>query len=192
MKRQDIIHFSTFGDAKASVVERFNCTLKERLYRYFTVKNTLSYLPVLKDLVMGYNRSYHRSIKMAPDQVTVKNEEQVWKNLYAKRLKGKPVKPTLKVEDRVRLNKKYRIFKNGYLPGWTEEVFVVSQAISGVVPTYKINEWDGTPVDGTFYKQDLQKVTVKDDDLFRVEKIVKRKGDKVLVRWKGWPDKYDS
>ena len=76
--------------------------------------------------------------------------------------------------------------------GWTEEVFVVSQAMSGVVPTYKIQEWDGTSVEGTFYHQDLQKVTVKDDDLFRVEKIVKRKGDKVLVRWKSWPDKYDS
>ena len=111
MKRKDIVHFSTFGDTKASVVERFNRTLKERLYRYFTVKNTLSYLPVLKDLVMGYNRSYHRSIKMAPIKVTVKNEEQVWKNLYAKRLKAKPVKPNLKVGDRVRLNKKYRIFK---------------------------------------------------------------------------------
>ena len=39
-------------------------------------------------------------------------------------------------------------------------------------------------------RQDLQKVTVEDDDLFRINKIVKRKGDKVLVRWKGWPDKY--
>ena len=192
MKQRDIVHFSTSGDTKASVVERFNRTLKERLYRYFTVKNTLKYLPVLKDLVMGYNRSYHRSIKMAPDQVTVQNEEQVWKNLYVKRLKVKRTRPTLKVGDRVRLNKKYRIFKKGYLPGWTEEVFVVARAVAGVVPYYKIHEWDGTPVEGTFYAQDLQKVTVKDDDLFRVEKIVKRKGDKVLVRWKGWPDKYDS
>ena len=56
--------------------------------------------------------------------------------------------------------------------------------MSGVVPTYKIDEWDGTPVEGTFYAEDVQKVNVKDDDLFRIEKIVKRKGDKVLVRWK--------
>ena len=110
MKRKDIVHFSTFGDTKTSVVERFNRTLKERLYRYFTVKNTLKYLPVLKDLVMGYNRSYHRSIKMAPIKVSVSNEEQVWKKLYAQRLTGKRAKPTLKVDDRVRLNKKYRIF----------------------------------------------------------------------------------
>ena len=101
-------------------------------------------------------------------------------------------KPKLKVGDRIRLNKKYRVFKKGYLPGWTEEVFVVTRVMRGVVPKYKINQWDGTPVKGTFYAQDLQKVTVMDDDLFRVEKIVKRKGDKVLLRWKGWPNKYDS
>ena len=94
------------------------------MYRYFTVKNTLSFLPVLKDLVMGYNHSYHRSIKMAPVKVTVRNEEQVWKNLYTQRLNAKRILPKLKVGDRVRLYKKFRQFKKGYLPGWTEEVGV--------------------------------------------------------------------
>ena len=101
MKRRDIRHFSTSGDTKGSVIERFNRTLKKRMYRYFTVKNTLSYLPVLKDLVTGYNRSYHRSIKMAPEKVTLKNELPVWKTLYAHGLKEGKKKPTLKVGDRV-------------------------------------------------------------------------------------------
>ena len=61
-----------------------------------------------------------------------------------------------------------------------------------MVPRYKLNEWDGTSLRGTFYAEVLQKVTARDDDLFRVEKIVRRKGDKVLVWWKGWPDKYNS
>ena len=192
MKRKDIRHFSTSGDTKASVIERFNRTLKKHMYRYFTVKNTLNFLPVLKDLVTGYNRSYHWSIKMAPVKVTVRNEEQVWKNLYANRLNAKRILPKLKVRDRVRVNKKYRIFKKGYLPGRTEEVFIVGRVMLGVVPTCKINEWVGTPVEGTFYAEDLQKVNVTDDDLFRIETILRRKGNKVLVRWKGWPDKYDS
>ena len=64
--------------------------------------------------------------------------------------------------------------------------------MSGVVPTYKMNEWDGTPVEGTFFAKDLQKDNVTDNDLFRIETVLRRKGDKVLVRWKGWPDKYDS
>ena len=145
-KRKGIHHLSTSIDTKASVVERFNRTLKQRLYRYFTVKNTLNFAPVLQDLVKGYNQSYHRSIKRAPNE----------------------------------------------LPGWTEEVFVVRRVQKGKVPTYKVDEWDGTPIKGTFYEQDLQNVTVEDNDLFRIDKIVKRKGDKVLVRWKGWPDKYDT
>ena len=191
MKRKDIHDFSTSGDTKACVVERFNRTLKQRLYRYFTTKNTLNFVPVLQDLVKGYNRSYHRSIKRAPNEVTETNSPEVWTTLYGK-TKGKIKKPRFKVGDRVRLNEKFRQFKKGYLPGWTEEVFVVKSVCKGRVPTYKVDEWDGSPVKGTFYAEHLQNVAVEDDDLFRIDKIVKRKGDKVLVRWKGWPDKYDT
>ncbi|KAL9987907.1 hypothetical protein ACROYT_G002288 [Oculina patagonica] len=195
MKREGIHHFSTAGDTKASIVERFNRTLKERMYRYFTAKNTLSYLPVLQALVKGYNGSHHRSIGTSPEKVTASNERKVWERLYAKRLSsGKRERKTaLKVGERVRLNKKFRTFEKGYLPGWTEEVFVIREVRPGPpVTTYKIQELDDSAVRGTFYKEDLQKVAVSDDDVFRVDKIVKRKGNKVLVHWKGWPDKYDS
>lgn len=195
MKREGIHHFSTAGDTKASIVERFNRTLKERMYRYFTAKNTLSYLPVLQALVKGYNGSHHRSIGTSPETVNASNEGKVWERLYAKRLSSgkRERKPPLKVGERVRLNKKFRTFEKGYLPGWTEEVFVIREVRRGPpVTTYKIQELDDTPLRGTFYKEDLQKVAVSDDDVFRVDKIVKRKGNKVLVHWKGWPDKYDS
>ena len=191
MKRKDIHHFSTSGDTKAGVVERFNRTLKQRLSRYFTTKNKLNFVPVLQDFMKGYNRSYHRSIKRAPNEVTETNSPEVWTTLYGK-TKGKIKKPRFKVGDRVRLNEKFRQFKKGYLPGWTEEVFVVKSVCKGRVPAYKVDEWDGSAVKGTFYAEDLQKVAVEDDDLFRIDKIVKRKGDKVLVLWKGWPDKYDT
>ena len=89
MKQKDIHHFSTAGDTKGSTVERLNRTLKERMYRYFTIKNTLSYLPILPALLKGYNGSYHRSIGMAPEQVNTDNEKKVWDRLYAKKLSGK-------------------------------------------------------------------------------------------------------
>ena len=85
-----IHHFSTSGDTKASVVERFNRTLKQRMFCYFTTNNTLKFVPVLQSLVKGYNRSYHRSIKMAPNQVTEANSSEVYANLY----KNKKVKKT--------------------------------------------------------------------------------------------------
>ena len=89
LDEQGIQHFSTEGDAKASVVERFNRTLKERLYRYFTAANTLTFDDVLPNLVQGYNSTRHRSIGMVPQDVTWDNEEAVWKRLYGPRLKRK-------------------------------------------------------------------------------------------------------
>ena len=190
IKDQGIQHFSTERDAKASVVERFNRTLKERLYRYFTAANTLKFDDVLPDLVQGYNATRHRSIGMAPQDVTWENKEAVWNRLYGKRLKKK--KPQFKVGDRVRLNNIHRTFEKGYLPGWTEEVLVVHRVVPEPVPTYKIREWDDIPVQGTFYEADLQKVHVSDQALFRIEKVLKGQKDRWLVKWKGWPDKYNS
>jgi len=60
----------------------------------------------------------------------------------------------------------------------------------GALPTYKIREWDDTPVQGTFYEQDLQKVHLS--DIFRVEKVLKRQKDRLLVKWKGWLEKYNT
>ena len=191
LEREGIQHFSTHGDAKASIVERFNRTLKERMYRYFTARNTRTYLNVLPQLLNGYNQTRHRSIGMAPRDVTDDNVRVVWTKLYGKRLKRRP-RPKLKVGDRVRLSKKHRPFKKGYLPGWTEEVFIVRRVVRGPVVTYHLEEWDGTPLEGSFYEQDVQKVTVPDDALFRVEKILQRRGHAVKVRWLGWPPKYDS
>ena len=186
---QGIQHFSTEGDAKASVVERFNRTLKERLYRYFAAANTLRFDDVLPELVQGYNATRHRSIGMAPPRRDVGQRRSCVETIVRQTVE-KEEKPQFKVGDRVRLNKIHRPFEKGYLPGWTEEVFVVHRVVPGPVPTYKIREWDDTPVQGTFYEEDLQKVHVS--DVFRIEKVLKRQKDRWLVKWKGWPDKYNS
>ena len=72
-------------DIKAAVAERFNRTLKEKMYRYFTAKHTRRYVDVLQDLVHAYNNTYHSSIGMAPADVTLDNEEVVRKRLYPAR-----------------------------------------------------------------------------------------------------------
>ena len=185
LKKHQIHLFSTKGDTKAAVVERFNRTFKQRLYRYLTAANSLHYLDVLPSLVKGYNSTTHRSIKMSPKDVNAKNERQVWLNLYRKRIKAKRQKPIFQVGDRVRLSKKQKVFDESYLPQWTEEVLLVSQ----VIP--EITEWNGTPIEGSFYKQELQKVNV-DDQLFRVEKVLARQRNQLKMRWKGCSRDYDS
>ena len=199
LAQQKITHFNTQSDTKASVVERFNKTLKQRLYRALTANATLKYLDFLPKLVKGYNASVHNATGMAPKNVTMYNDGKVWKKLYSKKLFGtsrkrrRRRKPTFKAGDKVMLSKVRRTFKKGYLPGWTEEIFIVDRVINSYVPSYKIKEYDGTPVKGTFYEEELQKVDMGDKDtFFRIEKVLKRKDGKALVRWKGWPSKYDS
>ena len=107
-----------------------------------TAYNTLTYLPVLPSLVKGYNASWHRSIGMAPRDVNEDNAREVWERLYRKK-KTKRGRDALKEGDRVRLNEKHRPFKKGYLPGWTEEVFLVMGVRrDGNVTVYRISEWD--------------------------------------------------
>lgn len=100
--------------------------------------------------------------------------------------------PALRRGDRVRLAQKLRPFRKVYLTGWTEEVFIVARVLPGPVVTYKITEYDGTPLRGRFYGEELQKVHVDDASLFRIERVLRRRGRRLYVRWKGWPPKYDS
>ena len=191
-KKHGVLHFSTHGDSHGAVVERFNKTLKTKMYRYFTAHNTLNCLSVLPTLVKSYNESFHRSMKEKPINGTADNAYEIWCKLYGlKKNTAKP--PKCKVGDKVRLNKKFRLFKKSYLPQWTEEVFLVKKIYTTQpVVTYKLTEWDGEDIKGTFYEQDVQKVVVPDNAPFRIENVLKRQGNKVFVAWKGWPSKYNS
>ena len=79
LKKHGIHHLSTHNaETKVSVVERFNRTLKTRMWRYFTKHQTWRYIDVLQDLVQSYNNTPRRSIGKAPSQVNPQNQEQVW------------------------------------------------------------------------------------------------------------------
>ena len=100
-------HFVTYGETKAQIVERFNRTIKGRMWRYFTQVNHYRYSDVLDDLVKSYNSSKHHSIGTAPNLVTQANAQDVWRYLYGdnfvKRVKRMRFK--FKVRDQVRISK---------------------------------------------------------------------------------------
>ena len=81
IKPKDIHHFTSKNtDIKCAIVERFNRTLKGRMFKYFTSKGTRRYIDILQDLVDAYNSSYHRSIKMRP--IDANDSKFLFKNLY--------------------------------------------------------------------------------------------------------------
>ena len=129
------IHFFTTEnpETKASIVERFQRTLKSGMWIYFTHHRTLRYLDVLSKLVNPYNHSYHRSIKRAPVSVTVQNEAKISEILFGNKKSNcknsKSSQAKFKVGDFVRINKTKRTFEKGYLPNWTQELFKISAVI---------------------------------------------------------------
>ena len=194
LKSENVRFYTTNSEVKASVVERFNRTLKTRMWKYFTLKNTLNYVNVLPKLVKSYNDSHHRSIKMKPSEVNDENESQVWRTLYADRKVSMRFK--FQVGDKVRISKQRMTFEKSYLPAWSEELFTVAKRIGHqMYPAYKLRDYSGEEIQGTFYEQELQKVR-KIDDLYRVEKVIrkrKRKGKtEYFVKWLGYPSSFNS
>nr|XP_061782412.1 uncharacterized protein LOC133574295 isoform X3 [Nerophis lumbriciformis] len=195
MKKHNIVHFSTASDLKASVVERFNRTLKGRMWRYFTANNTRRYLDVLQDLLKSYNQGYHSSIKMKPDDVTLENTPQVFENLYGSTTVFKH-KYKFAAGDTVRISKVRGVFDKKYEQSFTNEVFTITRRLPRSPPAYKLKDFDGEIIEGSFYEAELQKVKESKNKLYHVEEILKRRtfgGKKqVLVRWKNWPEKFNS
>ena len=127
------------------------------------------YIDKLDDIVKKYNNTYYTSIKMKP--IDVKGNTYI---SFKKEINDK--NPKFKVDDHVRISKFKNIFAKGYMPNWSEEIFVNSKIKDSVPWTYVINDLNGEEIIGTFYKYELQKTNQKE---FRIEKVLKKKGDKL-------------
>ena len=83
------------------------------------------------------------------------------------------------------------IFAKGYRRNWSEEAFVVNKVQNTVPWTYLINDLKFEEINGSSYEKELQNTNQKE---FRIKKVIKRKGNKLYVKWKGynsWIDKKD-
>ena len=140
------------------------------------------YSDKLDDVVNKYNNSYHNTIKMKA--LDVKS------NPYtdsSKEINNKDIK--FKIGDTVRMSKYKNIFAKGYVPNWSEEVFAIKKVKNTVPWTYVINDLNRKEIVGTFYENELQKTNQKE---FRTEKVIKTKGDKLYVKWKGYNSSFNS
>ena len=193
LKKEKIKMYHTENEEKSSVVERWNRTMKNRMWKMFTANNNPVYWDKIDKLVDDYNNTKHSSVKMTPNEASKKeNEEKVFVNLYGNLIYWKPKKPKFSIGDKVRISKyKRQVFDKGYTPNWTEEVFVVDKVLPTKPVTYEIVDSMGEEIEGSFYEKELQKAK---QQTFRIEKILRRdnKKKKALVKWKGYSDKFNS
>ena len=197
--KQHAIHFYSTRDGKikSSAVERVIQTVMQMLYRYFTLNDTLEYLPVLQDMVKTYNATYHSSIGMAPAAVTHGNAHDVWIKSHYKNYTGaKP--PQFKKGDHVFLTKDKTLFAKGYTRRLRLEVFKVIRVIRSNPVTYVIEDMAQQRVEGAFYGPEM--VKTQKPEHFDIESILQtrtktvrgRKTKQHLVKWLHYPATMNS
>ena len=182
LKNNDIEMYLTNNERKSVVAERFIKTLKNKIYKYKTITNKNIYFNVLDDIVKDFNDTIHNSIKMKPKDVK--------DNTFIDNIKEKNKEdPQFKVGHYVRISKYKNGFSKGYTSNWSEEIFIVNKALNTVPWTYLINDLKGEEIKGSFYEKELQNTDQKE---FRIEKVIKKKGNKLYVKWKGYDNSFNS
>ena len=171
--------YSTNNEGKSVIAERFIRTLKNKSYKYMT---SISKNVYINDIVKEYNNKYHTSIKTKP--VDLKDNTYI---VFKKETNDK--NPKFKFGDHVRISKYKNIFAKGYMQNWSEEDFVIKKIKNTVPWTYVINDLNGEEIIGTFYEKELQGTNEQE---FRIEKVIKRKGDKLYVKCKGYNNSFNS
>ena len=180
LRDNNIVMYSTQNEGKSVVVERFIRTLKSKIHKYMTSISKNLYIDKLDDIVDEYNNTYHITIKMKPADVKDNTYINADKEINNK-------DPKFKVGDHVRISKYKNIFAKGYMSNWSEEVFVIKRVKNTVPWAYVINDLNGEEITGTFYEKELQKTNQEE---FRIEKVIRRKGDKLYVKWKGYNNSF--
>ena len=140
------------------------------------------YSDKLDYIIDDYNNTYHRTIKMKP--IDVKENTYID---FEKEVNDRD--PKFEVSDHVRISKYKNIFAKGYTPNWSEDIFIIKKVKNTVPSTYVINDLNGEEIIGTFYEKELQKANPIE---FRTEEVIKRKGDKLPAKWKGYNSLFNS
>ena len=176
--------YSTHNEGRPVVAERFIRTLKTKIYKYMTLISKNVHIDKLDDMVNEYKNTYHRTIKMKP--VDVKDNTHVD---FSKEVNDKDSK--FKVGDHVKISKYKNIFAKRSTPNWFEEVSVIKKVKNTVPWTYVINDLNdlNEEIIGTFYGKELQKTNQEE---YRIEKVIKRKCDKLYAKWKGYDSLFNN
>ena len=169
---------------------------------------TYKYIDVLDSIVETYNNSFHSSIKMAPRDVNETNESKLWRQLYLpkkekKQSKEKSKKKTIKpykfiIGDTVRVSFLKKTSSREYDQKWSDKIFIISKRFRrDNIPVYKLTDFYGKQnIQGTFYQEELQKISVPPNKTYKIDNILKTKTVKgkrfFLVKWMGWPSEFNS
>ena len=150
--------YSILTEKKAGAVERVNRTIKSIIWKYFTDKNTQKWIEVLPNIINNYNSTYHRTIKMSPNDVSFENREKVFKNMFPKIHASRVCR--LARGNKVRVAKYKNFLEKGYTINWSEQIFTITKIKQRLgVCWYQISDQSGKIYPKLKYYYDLRLVS---------------------------------
>lgn len=190
MKKFSINHYSTYSNLKSSIVERCNRTLKNIMWKQFSLQGTYKWLDLLPKIVKQYNATQHRTTGYKPKDVNKNNAAEILKTVYSHAKTVDPKKVKFKVGDYVRVSKYREAFTKGYTPNWSNEIFKIAQIRLTNPTTYILEDDALQQIKGGFYEYELQKT--KHSNVHLVEKVLRRRGNQLFVKWLGFDNSHNS
>lgn len=190
MQRYNINHYSTYSTLKSSIVERSNRTLKNKMWKEFSMQGNYKWLDMLPKIVTDYNNTKHSTTGFKPINVNQTNAKQILNTVYNYIKVLDPTRRKFRIDEPVRISKYREAFSKSYTPNWSNEIFTISQVQNTYPRTYLLKDAANQDIHGGFYEHELQKV--KHPEVYLVEKVIRRKGNQVLVKWLGLHDRNNS
>lgn len=183
-KEKNIIQIDTKSSKKAAIIERFNRTLRDKISKYQTFKNSKRFVNVLDDLVKSYNATVHSITGLRPDQVNLSNEAALKLKLYGD---DDPVKLDstnqiesirfkFKIGDYARMVIDKTAYEKGSTANWSKEIYIIDELKPTAPPQYVVKTLKGKRLDWSYYAEELQHVS-PDDFPFDTLEIIDQEGD---------------
>ena len=202
-KRKNIIHYITHSDRKASIAERAIRTIKGILYKMMDYKNTYNWVNLLPEVTKKYLSTYHRTIKMSPNEAELEKNQFLLRQTYHKNWNKYKYekKAKFKVGDKVRLYGYRSKFTRSFWQSYTDEYFIIYK----IIPTiplrrsrYYLKDLNGNKLarDPSFWSNELSLYKPDDNTYDKIEKIIgrRKKNNKTqyLVKWLGWGEEFNE
>lgn len=184
----NINHYTTYSKLKASIVERFNRTIKSKMWKQFSLQGSYKWITIIKDIVKEYNNTYHRTIKMAPNNVKKADEKRLLTTVYSNIKTFKRGK--FKVNDYVRISYNPTLFEKGYTPNWSTEIFQIRKVQLTNPVTYLLSDYQQNNINGGFYEHELQ--LCRYPNTYLVEKVLRKNKGQLFVKWLGFDPTHNS
>lgn len=184
MKHHKINHYSSYSELKASIVERVNRTILSMLWKELAMQGNHKWVKLFSTITTQYNQKKHRTLNMAPIEVNKQNEKRILNTVYKHNHTLNESSVPFKVNDIVRVSRYRSVFDKGYLMNYSTELFTIYKVLPTDPPTYLLMDSKNQKIKGCFYSFQLQKT--KQPDVYLVEKILRKRGNKYYVKFLGF------